>query len=373
MALLGADTSNPSAGDAGTTLTVHEAADRIAKRSEALAAAPPPEPRKRPTAAVAADEPPPPVDDEEDLTTGGEGADAPEAPAEGDGTAEDAGDKGDEPDPETAEIDLTRKVKVKVGGKEIEIPLSEALSGYQREADYRQKTQAVAEERRAAEEAKRAATEHATAVQAERQQLAQVTNALKTQLLGQIPTEAQLAELARTNRTEYLFAIEQIRQQVARVKALDDQAAEALGRTEQEAKAQLAKVTEEGNRRVAEMIPEARDPEKWGKRKVEIAALIQSYGYTPSDIAKLVDPRLVKFAHDALNDRKDAEAYRKLQQRQASTTQRVTEAPRVARPGAAASSTTSHEARVKELRNKAAKTGTVNSIADLIAAKTARR
>lgn len=374
MSLLGAEPSNPSAGDAGTTLTVHEAADRIAKRSEALAAAPAAEPRKRPTAQVAVGEPPPPADDEEDQPDGGEGADAPEAPADGEsGGTEDAGDK-DPADPTASdELDLTQKVKVKVGGKEVEIPLSEALSGYQREADYRQKTQALAEDRRAAEEAKRVATEAETAVRAEREQLAHHLNALKTQLLGDMPTQAQMAELERTNPTQYLMTMEQIRRRVAAVQALEGQQQQVLARTEQEAKAARAKATEDGMRKLAEAIPETRDPEKWGKRRGEITALIQGYDYAPGEIAQIVDPRIVRFANDALGWRADAEAYRKLRARQPATEQRVTEAPRVARPGAAASSTTSHEARVKELRNKAAKTGTVNSIADLIAAKTKGR
>lgn len=372
MSLLGADPSNPPAGDAGTTLTVHEAADRIAKRSEALAAAPAAEPRKRPTAPIAADEPPPPADDEEDQPDGGEGAPASEAPADGDGTAEDAGDEDPADPTASAELDLTRKVKVKIGGKEVEIPLSEALSGYQREADYRQKTQALAEDRRAAEEAKRVATEAETAVRAEREQLAHHLNALKTQLLGDMPTQAQMAELERTNPTQYLMTMENIRRRVAAVQALEGQQQQVLARTEQEAKAARAKATEDGMRKLAEAIPETRDPEKWVRRRGEITALIQGYDYAPNEIAQIVDPRIVRFANDALQWRTDAEAYRKLRARQPATEQRVTEAPRVARPGAAASSTTSHEARVKELRNKAAKTGTVNSIADLIAAKTRR-
>ena len=39
-------------------------------------------------------------------------------------------------------------VKLPVGGEEIEIPLKEALSGYQRQADYTRKTQELAEQRR---------------------------------------------------------------------------------------------------------------------------------------------------------------------------------------------------------------------------------
>ena len=42
-------------------------------------------------------------------------------------------------------------MKLKVDGQEIEVPLSEALSGYQRQADYTRKTQELAEQQRAAQ------------------------------------------------------------------------------------------------------------------------------------------------------------------------------------------------------------------------------
>jgi len=41
-----------------------------------------------------------------------------------------------------------KPVKLTVDGEEIEVPLSEALSGYQRQADYTRKTQELAEQRR---------------------------------------------------------------------------------------------------------------------------------------------------------------------------------------------------------------------------------
>lgn len=44
-----------------------------------------------------------------------------------------------------------RYVKVKVGGDELEVPLSEALNGYSRTADYTRKTQELAQQRQQAE------------------------------------------------------------------------------------------------------------------------------------------------------------------------------------------------------------------------------
>ena len=47
----------------------------------------------------------------------------------------------------------SKYVKVKVDGEELDVPLAEALSGYQRQADYTRSKQALAEERKQAEEA----------------------------------------------------------------------------------------------------------------------------------------------------------------------------------------------------------------------------
>jgi hypothetical protein len=88
--------------------------------------------------------------------------------------AEDSGDNTEEPeaeevDSEEAEGGVEAETEnkessdgdqptyeVKVDGKKVKVPLSELVSGYQRQADYTQKTQALAEER------KRFETENAT-------------------------------------------------------------------------------------------------------------------------------------------------------------------------------------------------------------------
>lgn len=52
------------------------------------------------------------------------------------------------PDEPKEELDLTKTVKVRVNGEEVEVPLEEALKGYSRLEDYKAKTAQVAEERR---------------------------------------------------------------------------------------------------------------------------------------------------------------------------------------------------------------------------------
>ena len=61
---------------------------------------------------------------------------------------EEADDADDAPEDDPLELDVASHkdelVKVKVDGKELSVPLGEALNGYMRQADYTRKTQAVA-------------------------------------------------------------------------------------------------------------------------------------------------------------------------------------------------------------------------------------
>lgn len=65
-------------------------------------------------------------------------------------------DQGPPPEPERSYLDLDedtaqRYVRVKVDGEDVEVPLSEALTGYSRTADYTRKTQELANQRQQAE------------------------------------------------------------------------------------------------------------------------------------------------------------------------------------------------------------------------------
>jgi len=75
--------------------------------------------------------------------SGDTGSEAVEQPDEG----------GEEPSRQYVEIDDpdNRFVRVRVDGEDVEVPFSEALRGYSREADYTRKAQAVAQQRQEAE------------------------------------------------------------------------------------------------------------------------------------------------------------------------------------------------------------------------------
>lgn len=92
-----------------------------------------------------------------ELVNEAEEGDADEAADEGEATEPAESEEAEQP-PESEEekepapeLDMNRLVTVKVDGQDVEVPLSEALKGYSREADYTRKTQALAEERKGIE------------------------------------------------------------------------------------------------------------------------------------------------------------------------------------------------------------------------------
>ena len=80
-----------------------------------------------------------------------QGTDSPVA----DGAPATGGEGGPEATPEPTYLDTdeygTHHVRLKVDGQEQSVPLSEALNGYQRQADYTRKTQELAEQQRRAQ------------------------------------------------------------------------------------------------------------------------------------------------------------------------------------------------------------------------------
>ena len=163
-----------------------------AQSFEALLGGESPEPNT-PQTKVAAEEAP--ADDDAEAfvgeSEGDETAAAYDADAapEGEAAADDE-DTGDE----SPEVQL---VTVKIDGKTEQIPLEEAIKGYQRQADYSRKTAALAEERKSFDQDRQAVVQ-------ERTQYAHLLNALQQQLQAQQPQEPDWQKLYDSDPFEYV-------------------------------------------------------------------------------------------------------------------------------------------------------------------------
>jgi hypothetical protein len=203
----------------------------------------------------------------------------------------------DEPAPEE------KTYTVKVNGEEIVVPESELLNGYSRTADYKQKTAALAEERRQVEAQKASLEPTLKAEYAN--QLEEATNLFAQydpvlQEARQINWEALKAQdpaafvQAQDAVQARLTAIQQMKQQVESART-QSQAAQ-----QQQAEQERAQRFDAAADKIVEAIPELADEAKFADfAKSNIGFLRDELGFTPDEIASSLDHRVLTLANDA--------------------------------------------------------------------------
>ena len=223
------------------------------------------------------------------------------------------------------EPEAPRILKLTHNGEEIEKEEAEVIALAQQGFDYTQKTQKLAEERKAIDMQNQAlkAQEEAFKKQAETQQafikeIAKITSideqiaqfdALDWNALSDNdPVQAQKLYIQyqqlQNNRTRTLTELQQKKQQLDQQQDL-----QAQSRLEQ-ARADLLSAFPNWNE---DMAKEIRDSGKL-------------YGFSDQELSAIIDPRHVKVLHDAA-------MYRKLQAQKGSVTQKVIGKPAVVKPG----------------------------------------
>lgn len=265
--------------------------------------------------------------------------------------SEEAEGDSKEETPEDGTLKLTHN------GVEVEVPIAEAKALAQQGYDYTQKTQKLAEERKAVEMQIQAvkAQEDAVKQQAETQQalikeIAEVTaidkqiaqyQAVDWNALSEndpVQTQKlwiQFQQLQNT-RTVAINELNQKHQQLEQQRALNAQT-----RLEK-ARAELLQAFPNWNEQTA------KDLRETGK----------SYGFSDAELSGVTDPRTVKLLADAA-------AYRKLQANKGSVTQKVTGKPAVVKPGAKDAQAANRSKNV-EMRQQLRKTGDQHIAAKLI-------
>ena len=250
-----------------------------------------------------------------------------------------------------------RSLKLKVNGEEIEKPLEEVIALAQQGADYTQKTQQVAEQRKALE-----AQEQALQAQA---QLLQQQAELQSALIGDVARltaiDQQLEAYAKVNWQELsdndfveaqklFFTYNQLQQQRGAIA----QELEAKQTAMMQAKQQeLAQRIEKGKEVLAKEIP------NWSRDTSQaIISTGKEYGFTEDELSQVYDPRYVKVLHDAMQ-------WRKLQSNP-TVKNKVSQAKPVVKPGAKDTKANVDNAQRKQLRDNLRKSGKSDVAAKLI-------
>jgi hypothetical protein len=290
--------ADPSTGSGPPSLTPAEATDKI----EALIS---PKPAKAKAQTRSAD------DEEKDKpeaspSTGlGGSAESPDAPpSTGSGAGEPEEQPAEEPgpdDPEALEGDEDNAgaegeevlFTVKIDGKEVPVPVSEARDGYMRRTDYTQKTQALAQQVQAFQQ-------FVQEVQQERQVYGVLIGALEEQLHSQWPQEPNWQELnSLPDKSYYWTARANWDETQRRLQAIADEK-DRLGQLQQmDTVQQLNEHLTRSREYLVEQLPEWRDEKRAKTDKAKIREYALSLGFSEADVDYAYDPRLVIMAHHA--------------------------------------------------------------------------
>ena len=226
-------------------------------------------------------------------TDGGVAADAEaqETPAdEAGGAEEEAADTDD--DAEASEAEQPQLVTITIDGKTEQVPLDEAVKGYQRGRDYHRKTTDLANERRKVDE-------QAQAVREERQTYTTMLQALRSQLIQSQEAEPDWNKVYEADPIGYARRRDEWRDKQDKLAAANFELQRLQSVQQQEQAEKLKQMVTQGRQKMVELQPTWSDQKTWDEDRQKIVAYAQKVGYSAEEIAQAYDPRAVVTLHKA--------------------------------------------------------------------------
>lgn len=317
--------------DTGSDTTLSTAAAAI---TDLLSLAEEPQEREAPRRKPAA---PAPEPEEVETAEPEDEGETEQAPADEEPEEQDEPEDDKRPEP--------RKLRVKVDGQELELPEDEVVKGYSRNADYTQKTQKLAEERKAFQS-------EAEAVRAERQKYATDLKQLEEFLASTTPAEPDWDTLRAGDPAVFAATYAAWDQRQKQLDAVARTRAEAEQRVNADRVAQLQEHLKAEAAKLVEVIPAWKNAEVAKKEKTEIAEYARSQGFTDDDLKGLTDHRVIKILRDAAR-------FQKAEKQKPAIRERIEQA-KVATPG----SSEAARPRVTELTRRKQALAKTGSLAD---------
>jgi hypothetical protein len=238
-------------------------------------------------------------------------------------------EEAEETGPEEEVEEEPVKFTVKIDGLDVEVTQDELLNGYQRDADYRRKTQALAEERRE--------------IAAEKTRQKDITANLLSELQKVAGNDAQEPDWVKLSVDDPLEFIKQ-RAAWDSSQAQKERARHETARlvNQQRAEIEAAEIA-----KLRDKVPEWRDPEAFMKEFTSIESeAVKTYGFSAEEMRNLVD-------HRALLVLRDAAKYRAMQVKQSVVEKKVAAAPKaVVKPGSPAQKASLDTRELEAARNK---------------------
>lgn len=211
-----------------------------------------------------------------------------EAPAEEQVSEEVSQDENSES--QIQEQDSTYKVKV--AGQEFDVTLDELRAGYSRDADYRRKTEELANDRKSFQ----SETEKQRQDYSQRlSELNQLVSLTQEQLNSEFK-DLDLEKLYEEDPTEAARLEHKMRKK-------QEKLADSIQKVKAEQQKQFQQVVSDQQRILVTKLPEFADAEKATKLKTDMRSYLQSYGFRDQEIGQIYDHRIVMLVNDAMKYR----------------------------------------------------------------------
>ena len=182
--------------------------------------------------------------------------------------------------------------KVKVAGQELEVTLDELRNGYSRDADYRQKTEELSNQRK----------NFQSESEKQRQDYSQKLNELNQRL-----STAQQDLNAEINSADLDRMYDEDPTEAARVerklKKKQDALNQSLQQAQAEQKEQFSSFLQDQQKKLVSKMPEFSDPAKASTLKANMKNTLNNYGFNDQEVAQVYDHRIVMLVNDAMKYR----------------------------------------------------------------------
>lgn len=189
----------------------------------------------------------------------------------------------------------TQRYRVKVDGEELEVTEAELLSGYQRDADYRRKTQEVAEHRKQVEAEK-------AAIEQVKHQYVLGLHALQQQMQAQLPprpTEQDFDD----DPIGAVKAERAFQAHLERLRAVQGEQQRMTAQQEAEQEQHFVQVLMQEEQKLLQLVPEWKDEKLATAEKAKVREFLESAGYSRDEIVQALDARAVAISRDAMRYR----------------------------------------------------------------------
>jgi len=238
--------------------------------------------------------------------------------------------------------------ETKIDGEDGAVPLSKVIKSYQLEGHLNRKSMELSDARKAFEQ------DAQTKRQQYEQGLDQLNQSLTiaSQMLQGEYSQINWGELEKSEPLEYLklrTKFEDRQKQLLQSYQLLQQ--EEQKRQDTQSQAFTSMIADEG-KKLLNSIPEWKDAKVKQRDKDAAKEYLKSRNYSDEEIGKLYDHRLVLIVRDAMR-------YRDLQDKKTAITKKVTDAPKLAKPGSPKSQSDTERAVYEDQRKSLKKTGKI--------------